>query len=152
MTYTEVKLRKPVLTEGSTGANVKELQILLKDSYHLYTDTIDGVFGVNTRNAVKAYQHRVFLNEDGIVEDKTWQALYKGAPIDMPILKEGDKGDLVMLIQKILIGSKDYKGKIDGKFGSDTEKAVKALQKRTGLPTDGIVEDRTWYELSKLPH
>ncbi|MBW4666775.1 MAG: peptidoglycan-binding protein [Cyanomargarita calcarea GSE-NOS-MK-12-04C] len=152
MTYTEVKLNKPVLTEGSSGANVKELQILLKDSYHLYTDAIDGVFGANTRNAVKAYQHRVFLNEDGIVEDKTWLALYKGAPIGMPILKEGDKGDLVMLVQKIVIGSKDYRGKIDGKFGSDTEKAVKALQKRTGLPTDGIVEDRTWYELSKLPH
>jgi hypothetical protein len=26
------------------------------------------------------------------------------------------------------------------------------LQKRTELPDDGIVEDRTWFELSKIAH
>ncbi|NEU73828.1 peptidoglycan-binding protein [Hassallia byssoidea VB512170] len=145
------KLDKPVLKEGSTGDAVEELQELLK-KYNTYTGAIDGAFGPLTKKGVIAFQHRVFLKEDGIVADNTWRALFKGAPVDMPILKKGSKGDLVETVQNILKSSKDYNGAIDGEFGSKLERAVKKLQERTELPHDGIVEDRTWFELSKIPH
>ncbi|MBW4634954.1 MAG: peptidoglycan-binding protein [Iphinoe sp. HA4291-MV1] len=155
MTFTqpsaEAQLNKPELKEGSRGEEVKELQDLLQ-RYKLYTGAIDGIFGPATTKAVKAFQHRVFLKEDGIVGDKTWRALYKGAPVDMPVLKKGSKGDLVVTIQKILQTTKDYHGKVDGDFNSRTEDAVKAFQKRVGLTQDGIVGDRTWFELSKIDH
>jgi peptidoglycan hydrolase-like protein with peptidoglycan-binding domain len=35
-----------------------------------------------------------------------------------------------------------------GDFGNRLEKAVRQLQKNTGLPVDGVVGDRTWFELS----
>jgi len=145
------KLNKPVLKEGSKGDAVKELQELLK-KYKIYTGAIDGEFGPLTTKGVIAFQHRVFLKEDGIVADITWQALFKGAPVGMPILKKGSKGDLVKTVQNLLKSHKDYNGAIDGEFGSKLERAVKELQKRTELPDDGIVEDRTWFELSKIDH
>lgn len=145
------QLNKPVLKEGSKGDAVKELQKLLK-KYNTYTGAIDGEFGPITKKGVIAFQHRVFLKEDGIVADTTWRALFKGAPVDLPILKKGSKGDLVKTVQNILKSTKDYNGVIDGEFAYKLEAAVKDLQKRADLPHDGIVEDRTWFELSKIPH
>ncbi|MGL5064487.1 MAG: peptidoglycan-binding domain-containing protein, partial [Microcoleus sp.] len=81
-------LAKPTLKRGSTGPAVKELQQLL---FHwgYYYGAIDGIFGPYVENAVKNYQHRVFLAEDGVVGSLTWQALYSGAPVNMPILMNG---------------------------------------------------------------
>ncbi|MEG3905682.1 peptidoglycan-binding domain-containing protein [Microcoleus sp. B4-C5] len=81
-------VNKPTLQMGSTGQAVKELQQLL---YHwgYYFGPIDGIFGVQVQNAVKGYQHRVFLKEDGIVGPITWEALYSGAPVNMPVVMKG---------------------------------------------------------------
>ncbi|MFH0924787.1 MAG: peptidoglycan-binding domain-containing protein [bacterium] len=40
-----------------------------------------------------------------------------------------------------------YRGKLDGKVGPKTERAVKSFQKSKGLVVDGIVEQRTWDKL-----
>jgi peptidoglycan hydrolase-like protein with peptidoglycan-binding domain len=152
------KLNKPVLKEGSKGDAVKELQKLLLDKGYYDTcekkadkSVIDGDFGKKTTFAVKGFQARVFLTVDGIVGDRTWRALFKGAPVDMPVLKLGSTNvGLVKIVQQKLIFSRDYQGKIDGQFSTKTETAVKSLQKRVGLTADGIVGDRTWFELSKI--
>lgn len=155
-------LNKPVLREGSTGEAVKELQELLLphgvftyinyDHVCVYPgeEVIDGVFGSHTTNAVKLFQSKVFLSEDGIVGDKTWRTLYLGAPVDMPILRKGSKGILVEKIQYRLSDAGYYQSIIDGDFGTATEAAVRDLQAYIGLPIDGIVGDRTWFELSKI--
>ena len=152
------QLNKPVLKEGSTGAAVKELQKLLLDKGFYDTcekqadkSIIDGVFGQKTTFAVRSFQARVFLPLDGIVGDRTWRALFKGAPVDMPSLTlNSTNKELVKIVQQKLTFSRDYQGKIDGQFGTNTANAVKALQKRTGLTVDGVVGDRTWFELSKI--
>ena len=156
------QLQKPVLKEGSKGDTVKELQKLLL-KYNAYVtigssgacvfpgeEVIDGNFGAKTTTAVKLFQARMFLLQDGIVGDRTWRSLFKGAPVDMPVLKKSSKGDLVKAVQQRLsIGGYEV-GAIDGDFGNRLEKAVKQLQKNTGLPVDGVVGDRTWFELSKI--
>ncbi len=83
----------------------------------------------------------MFLLQDGIVADRTWRALFKGAPVDMVILNKGSKGELVKNVQERLAIAEYFKGNIDGEFGSRTEAAVKRLQKDTGLPQDGVVGD-----------
>ncbi|WP_339381621.1 peptidoglycan-binding domain-containing protein [Brasilonema bromeliae] len=166
MTFTNeaasAQLNKPVLKEGSKGDAVKELQkLLLKWGAFVSLDNngacvfpgeevIDGVFGPKTKNAVIFFQGKVFLVQDGIVADKTWRALFKNAPVDMPILKKDSKGELVKKVQERLEIGDYYNGKIDGDFGNSTEKAVKALQKHTGLPVDGVIGDRTWFEVSQI--
>jgi peptidoglycan hydrolase-like protein with peptidoglycan-binding domain len=142
---------KPTLKRGSTGQAVKELQQLL---FHwgYYFGAIDGIFGPYVENAVKGYQHRVFLAEDGIVGSLTWQALYSGAPVNMPILMNGSSGNAVKIVQNVLKLNGYYFGFIDGYFGVMTIVAVKYFQTNQGLSPDGIVGPKTWHALSKLPH
>lgn len=53
---------------GSTGENVKHLQSFLKLK-------VDGDFGSNTEKAVKEWQKKKGLLDDGIVGPKTWEAM-----------------------------------------------------------------------------
>ncbi len=62
-------------------------------------------------------------------------------------IKEGSKGNDVKLAQKILKGLGYYAGKIDGDFGSNTKKAIKAYQKDKKLTVDTIVGKNTWKSL-----
>ncbi|NJK75237.1 MAG: peptidoglycan-binding protein [Oscillatoriales cyanobacterium RU_3_3] len=144
-------LMKPTLKRGSTGQAVKELQQLL---FHwgYYFGAIDGIFGIYVENAVKDYQHRVFLAEDGVVGSLTWQALYSGAPVNMPILMNGSSGNAVKIVQNVLKLNGYYFGFVDGFFGPMTKVAVIQFQMGQGLTADGIVGKRTWHALSKLPH
>ncbi|MEG4032177.1 MULTISPECIES: peptidoglycan-binding protein [unclassified Microcoleus] len=142
---------KPTLQRGSTGQAVKELQQLL---YHwgYYSGAIDGIFGIQVHNGVKGYQHRVFLQEDGIVGPITWQALYSGAPVNMPVVMKGSSGNAVKIVQNVLKMNGYYFGSIDGFFGAMTDVAVRQLQLSKALPQDGIVGYKTWHALSKLRH
>lgn len=60
---------------------------------------------------------------------------------DRPLLKRGSKGQEVRNIQLLL------KIKVDGDFGSKTEKAVKAFQSGSGLNADGKIGPDTWVAL-----
>ena len=149
---TKAKISKPVLQRGSKGTAVVELQKLL-GHWEIYTDTLDGIFDLPVETAVKAFQHRVFLKEDGIVGEVTWQALYSGAPVNMPVLQRGSLlGQSVLTVQRVLQIAGFYGGNLDGNFGLKTEEAVRAFQKYNGLIADGIVGSRTWHALSKKPH
>ena len=65
---------RPLLRKGSRGTKVKYLQKILAEKKY-YTDKIDGVFGINTRNAVLKFQRDHNLTQDGIVGKNTWIAL-----------------------------------------------------------------------------
>lgn len=58
-------------------------------------------------------------------------------------LRRGSRGTLVTQLQTKLKRWGYYTGAIDGVFGTGTEKAVKAFQKKVGLTADGIVGPKT---------
>ena len=58
-------------------------------------------------------------------------------------LKLGATGDKVKELQQWLTDYDYYSGNVDGVFGADTEKAVKAFQEEAGLIVDGVVGDDT---------
>lgn len=62
--------------QGSQGADVRRLQILLNDKLiprpHL---RVDGDFGARTHAAVLAFQAQERLKVDGVVGERTWAAL-----------------------------------------------------------------------------
>ena len=144
-------IKQPLLQQGSTGLAVAELQTLLK-TRGFYPGDIDGIFSPTVKKAVISFQHSVFLVEDGMVGALTWQALYTGTPVNMPILILGSRGTMVTTLQRLLTTTNDYRGAVDGEFGSLTKLAVQAFQQRWGLVVDGIAGDRTWQALSKVPH
>lgn len=74
-----------------------------------------------------------------------------GFTVNMRNLKRGCNGEDVRALQ-ILLSGRGYNGnmyKPDGKFGQNTEGAVKLFQKAKGLTVDGIVGVKTMTKLLK---
>lgn len=72
--------------------------------------------------------------------------------LGMRMLKRNDKGEDVRALQILLTG-RGYKGNMytpDGKFGPNTEGAVRLFQKAKGLAVDGIAGPNTMKELMGL--
>ena len=75
-----------------------------------------------------------------------------------PRLAHGSQGMAVRNLQKILTAlsrrnderAMDPQG-VDGDFGDNTEKAVKAFQAFRGLPVTGVVDETTWEALENGP-
>ncbi|MBR2349892.1 MAG: spore cortex-lytic enzyme [Clostridia bacterium] len=63
-----------VLKKGSSGSLVKTLQTKLK-RWGYYTGSVDGIYGSRTVTAVKYFQRSNGLTVDGVVGQKTAQAL-----------------------------------------------------------------------------
>ena len=68
--------KPPVLKTGSTGGDVWDVQYRLK-VLGVFTDTMDGIYGPKTAEAVRKFQTRYGLSADGIVGPSTWRALRK---------------------------------------------------------------------------
>lgn len=68
----------------------------------------------------------------------------------MDVLRKGDFGKSVTLLQEFLNDEGFYKGLIDGDFGKKTEEAVINFQKQFNLTPDGVVGSKTWNKFSEL--
>lgn len=62
------------LKQGSTGSTVKKMQQKLKN-WGYYKGSVDGIFGKQTKEAVKYFQRKNGLTVDGIAGKKTLAAL-----------------------------------------------------------------------------
>lgn len=156
-----VQTQQPILQVGFAGLAVKELQkLLLQRVEDIEGLKVDGIFGEITQLAVQIFQYRVFLKNDGIVEQNTWQALYTGQRQDLPELSRGSYSSEVARVQKLLklsqvaqqeLSSKGYYfGAVDSNFGPKTEVAVKVFQQDKKLVVDGIIGSETWKALMEL--
>ncbi len=137
------------LRSGASGERVKSLQTQLQAA-GLYSGAIDGKFGSATENAVRAFQRKLGLKVDGVAGTKTLAALSgqdATEPDDDAVpavsLRPGAKGDAVKALQRRLKTLTLYNGSIDGKYGTGTENAVRAFQRRMGLKVDGIAGQAT---------
>lgn len=65
------------LREGNSGPLVRKLQQALKDQGY-YTGTVDGFFGFGTTQAVKDFQRRKGLVQDGLAGQGTQRILFQG--------------------------------------------------------------------------
>ncbi|NJL64100.1 MAG: hypothetical protein HC903_22510 [Methylacidiphilales bacterium] len=73
------------------------------------------------------------------------QAITQSA--QLPVLRNGSQGDAVVLLQQLLESQGYRTGRVDGKFGTNTEKAVRKYQTTFALSVDGIVGSKTWNKL-----
>lgn len=64
----------------------------------------------------------------------------------LPTLRRGNSGSYVTLLQESL-NEAGCPCDVDGKFGSNTENAVKMFQQNNGLKADGICGPKTWKAL-----
>ncbi|MBR6667269.1 MAG: peptidoglycan-binding protein [Clostridia bacterium] len=143
---------------GYTGQDVKYTMQRLYDLGY-YNKKVDDKFGSGMLKALKAFQKKNGLVADGVVGPKTIKVLFSANALDaddpVPVKPEpednvlnfGDSGDKVIALQERLAVLGYYTGKVDGKFGKNTQTAVKLFQARNGLAVDGKVGPRTQLKL-----
>lgn len=154
---------------------ISDIQKYLR-ALHFTTDkeiplvNVDGIYGDETRAAIKQFQEIYKLPVTGITDYRTWEALYKAyknaeTHINRPNpmyafpeepgykIRPGDNSDIVAIIQFILrLLSTAYDGieglPPSGVYDSATMNDVKHFQKMHNIPITGIVDRNTWNSLA----
>ena len=144
--YTD-EMPKPVetVTKPDTKIDtVKEVQIWLNNNYSSGL-TLDGLYGSITKKAlVKALQKELgFVGKDidGEYGIKT--------NAKVKVLRKGNKGNLVKVLQALLVCNGQKAAYVDGDFGSGTEQAVKTIQALHKIEVDGEAGKDTFSKLCK---
>ena len=168
------------LSQGTRGSDVQLMQKYLnriRQNYPLIPliQNTDGIFGTETANAVRTFQQITQLPQTSIIDRATWNKIsfYYVAVTDLAeltsegdriildlippnvVLRQGASGGYVSRLQYMLnIIDQVYPEvpsvRQDGAFGSGTNNAVIAFQRRFGLPADGVVGPATWYALYEV--
>ena len=163
-----------LLRLGSAGNDVASMQTKLNRISVNYPsipkiDPADGIFGVETENAVRQFQRIFDLEVDGIVGKATWYKIQfifnavkqlnelnsEGLTIEdfnqqFPgELTLGDTGSSVSIIQYYLAALSYFNAEVptipvNGTFDEQTQNAVIAFQTAYGLPVTGAVDNATW--------
>jgi len=118
----------PLVRVGDQGTMVSRIQRALGIP-------TDGAFGPRTQAAVRVFQQAAHLSADGIVGPRTANVL--AGTSGGATLRVGSSGPAVARVQRALGVP------ADGRFGPQTQGAVRAFQRTHGLPADGVVGPRT---------
>ena len=141
-------MAEPVLKKGSADPAVRDLQEALR-TLGFYSGPISGVCSATTETAVKAFQQAKGITVDGIVGRVTWINIDE-ADQSEPVLKVGSAGLPVRRAQKRMSLVGYQVGGVDGRYGAQTEAAVKTLQQQHSIAADGVVGRKTWDVIDAL--
>ena len=138
-------------SNGSTGEAVRGVQ-----SFGLVTIpeqpplVEDGVFGDETENRVRAFQHQWGLARDGIAGRGTWSYLTADGRTLWPLVRPGatEAANGLVLMVQYLLRARGAGIAADGVYGPQTADAVRqfALSQRA-VDVDDVVGNLTWPEL-----
>lgn len=137
----------------------------ISDNFRVYDSMVEGVKGYydfissarykNLLTARTPKEYAEMLKQDGYATSSTyintlvttvakWNLdKYDFMKNYQPILRKGDKGEDVKMLQKAL-NANGYNLTVDGIFGTNTYNAVVAFQGEKGITKDGIVGNITW--------
>lgn len=153
---------------------IRELQLRLRDLSYLYDSVprveIDGIFGEETTNAVRAVQLLFSLPPTGTADLATWSALTAAHrsseelrtpfpaeifPSAFSVFSLGDSDPVVSVLQSMLVTLKDAhesfgQVSINGTVDKETAHAFSTLQELGQLPQTGAMDVATWNVLARL--
>jgi N-acetylmuramoyl-L-alanine amidase len=150
--------REDLILNGDRGDHVKQLQNdLMKAGFNLPRWGADGVFGKETEDAVRAMQKSAGILIDGIFGPQSADALADILQPKPKRLEMGASGPKVTRLQNMLmlVGEQLPRWGADGKFGKETEDAVKAFQARHSISSPrgnffGVAGNQTLSKLEEL--
>ena len=136
-------LAAPAGALAGINPQIAGLQVALR-AHGLYLAQIDGIAGARTAAAVHRFQ-RLHHLPVGAADTRTRVAL---GPLGRPlfgsrVLKRGDFGLDVSVLQFLLTRRGVYNGALDGYFGAETAASLKRYQRLMHLSADSIVGPRT---------
>ena len=145
------------LTIGDSGTDVYDLT---KRLFGLdYPISAQNVYDAGVANVVQLFQQRNGLPANGIADPTTQKVAFSSSAIPydshyiVPLVR-GDRGPLVSALQSRLKELGYYTIRVDGIFGSGTQRAVRNFQARNGLSVTGIADVTTQnvlYSSSAIP-
>ena len=173
----EISVPTRSLRRGSSGDDVLQVQTRLNRIATNYPAipkiaNTNGFFGQTTEDAVRRFQEIFNLTPDGIVGKATWykiQFIYNGIKrlnqLDSEglslsdvsrqfpgVLREGDSGDFVRVVQLLLAFVSQYEESVpplsvSGYYGPETVAAVKSFQQTYSLTPDGVLGEQSYSRL-----
>ena len=169
-----------LLRLGSAGEEVRTIQRQLNrisDNYPAIPKipVTDGIFNIQTEEAVKKFQEIFNLAVDGIVGKSTWYKIKfvynsvkrlaelssegitpeEAAPLYSNVLREGDTGTAVAFAQYYLalISFADPnipQVNLNGVFDQNMKNSVIAFQQKYGLEDNGEINRQTWNKILEV--
>lgn len=154
--------------------NIAALQRMLRELHHADTRipllAVDGIYGVETTDAVREFQRLFGLPETGRTDYATWNAIHTAYLAALPdnappravspfpterdyVIRAGEYSDIAALVQFMLRElSHHYDGIVgappDGVWGDASAQDIRALQRTSALPETGEVDKKTWNALA----
>ena len=164
------------LALGDRGVEVANLQYLIDYLSAFYNTippiNIDGIYGPETENALRAVQSTFSLPVTGTLDLDTWETIYRtylGFVSTIPLkyvegnvipypgvpLRLGSSSDAVTLLQEYLnFVATAYPEiptvQVTGYFGTQTQNAVLSFQRLFGIQPTGTVAAATWLALTTV--
>lgn len=161
---------------GDSGVEIQNIQYFINYLSEFYSEipqiSQDGIFGVQTENAIKAFQRLFELPITGTVDLVTYDTLYRtylGFIKTLPFkyldgeiypypgipLRLGSQSEVVRLLQEYLNYISQFYNQIPsvtptGYFGERTEEAIIAFQRFSGIEPSGTVGAVTWNAITSL--
>ena len=157
------------------GQSVRSLQTFLRQIAYIYQDIPlvipDGIYGVQTEAAVKAFQNKFDLSITGIVDLETWNLIvdtyqcimeFQVTPSCINIFPSaqrvffpGDSSPHLIPIQAIMLTiSNEFPNlstlAVNGNHTGNSILITQDLQKVFGMDPTGIIEKRFWERLVNL--
>ncbi|MEE1186502.1 MAG: peptidoglycan-binding domain-containing protein [Acutalibacteraceae bacterium] len=158
-----------------TKSSIEHIQNMLRTIDYNANNTsklaVDGFWGEQTENAVKVFQKAFSLPITGTPDFETIEAMENAFILSRDnlnasqsispfpdtdiVYKLGDYSPIIIIIQVMInlisvrysnIGSVNT----NGRFGKDTEDAIKKLQDISGLNSNGQVDKATWNYIAVL--
>lgn len=175
--FTDERYPKMPLKLGERGNNVQLIQTQLNRISENYPaipkiETVNGIFGTDTENAVRKFQEIFGIEPTGQVDKATWYAIKRYytavkrlselsaeavtvSEATVPFsdtLSQTDSGVPVRTLQYYLSVIAYFNGAlpsvaITGIFDSDTVNAVIKFQQFYAIEPTGIVDDETWFAI-----
>jgi N-acetylmuramoyl-L-alanine amidase len=113
------------------------------------------VFDEGLDRAVRAFQQQRGLSVDGVVGVSTYRVLEEarwrlGDRLLTHVAGNLLAGDDVLALQQRLLDLGFKVGKVDGRYGHQTEQAVRDFQRNVGVPPDGTCGPATLRALARL--
>lgn len=160
-------------TEQQKKEHIRELQNYLY-VISMFDRTIpqvlpDGEYNSSTREAVEAFQRSYGLPVTGETDTVTWDriasvckeyldgapAAYHAFPSRSYVLGAGDSGELVYIIQAMLLKAAERydnmpRPDVCGEYDERTEAAVRAFRSCCGLPDSGSLDCAVWNMLVRV--
>ncbi len=141
-------------SNGNSGGNqrfpdqVKRFQTFLNDKYRRGL-AVDGRCGPGTKmSAIAGMQAELNLLGENLAVDGYCGAATRAA-MSRHMIKRGDKGNRVYIIQGLLYGAGYECNGFDGSVGAGCDKAIRDFQRDRALESDGKVGGETFYSITR---